>query len=671
MPMLQEGGRLGSFPYQVKKILNQIPGNMSEVCIAAVPSRGDAADSLVVIKLAAGPEDRHENFYQQSLLNEERRLKQLKHPGIVRIFPIQFDTERRALTYSARAMGLAGKPWFLVMELLHGGSLTMLIRKNEIDIGQALEIARALAATLDYLHGHKQVHLDIKPDNVLFRTAPAAGRPVEPVLIDFGIARDVGQMGLEAKTPHYASPERVHELREPGRAPERRPLPHPSMDIYALGVVLYEMLTGVLPFQGLNERSLLSSILAGSPKPPSAYNRKVNQELDAFVLKMMAKEPGQRPAAGETAMELEDIAIRSGYMPRYPTGADSAGALVAPPSRSWVTKLLLAILAVLVVLQIAFIAGTRPYWNELLVARNPLSVLWQNLSNGGDSQSDASSPATVPTATATVESQDGGTSTADNEEVAGSPSQVGVAEDPAVELPTVPSEPASAAADTSQPASAVDVTASTPTRTATAVPAVNTATPIANTPSPTATPTTQLLVTTRNVADPMADRERGPATATARVATSTPIPPTPTSTATIRPTASPRVQQAAVPSNLSVDLLSPAEGAALSGSVMFMWRSSSPLPEGYGYEVFRWDRGASRALGQAMAQPTTSTSQSINLDLLGLISNQRYFWGVRLVRLGARSLAEADPRFLGAENEFVYRASESSNGEGSASETKN
>ncbi len=167
----------------------------------------------------------------------------------------------------------------------------------------------------------------------------------------------------------------------------------------------------------------------------------------------------------------------------------------------------------------------------------------------------------------------------------------------------------------------------------------------------------------------MAERESDPATATARVATSTPIPPTPTPTPTptLSPTASPRVQQVVVPSNLSVDLLSPAEGAALSGSVMFMWRSSSPLPEGYGYEVFRWDRGASRALGQAMAQPTTSTSQSINLDLLGLISNQRYFWGVRLVRLGARSLAEADPRFLGAENEFVYRASESSNGEGSDS----
>ncbi|MEZ4868482.1 MAG: serine/threonine-protein kinase [Caldilineaceae bacterium] len=381
MATLVPGSRLGAFPYQIVKVLDENPGNMSEVCLATVRDAGSGQESQVVIKLSLGNQEEYRDAYQKTLENEVECLRQLKHPGIVRIFPIQRDGLPN-LPYIAQATAVADDPLFSVLEFLGGGSLTNLIATRGLNIGMALEIARSIAATLDYLHSRRQVHMDLKPDNVLFRTPPMPGEPVEPVLIDFGISRAIGQSDPQAFTLQYAAPERVQATRQPNQPPELAARPHPAMDVYALGVVLYEMLTNQPPFQGRSKKSLTSAILSETPKLPSSYNRAVNGELDQFVLKMLAKEPQVRPTAEEVAIHLEVLAIKGGYQPRYPNrvGDPARPVLVNTPPRARRWAHLAAVLLFLLVLQFLFIWGTYPYWQaQVAFTGEGLLKLLQNI----------------------------------------------------------------------------------------------------------------------------------------------------------------------------------------------------------------------------------------------------------------------------------------------------
>lgn len=324
---LAEGSTIGPYPYRIIRRLGRSQGAMADVYLASATETIDPdAENLVVLKMArAGEEDG--DFYQKTLENEVERLRRLKHPGVVRIYPIQ-KTGLRNLPYMAQAT-LPNKPWFSVMEYLSGDSLTSLLQKQkQLDIGLALEIARSLAVILDYLHSLDQVHLDIKPENILFRTPIRAGVDLQPVLIDFGIARTKGQTGLEAGTVQWSSPERILYVRE-ARPPETAVRPHPSMDIYALGVLLYRMIAGRLPFEGRTRESITSAILRGQPTAPSTYQPLVKPELDALTLQAFSADPVRRPKADELARALEELAIRLEYRPRY--GFVTAKPKPAPP----------------------------------------------------------------------------------------------------------------------------------------------------------------------------------------------------------------------------------------------------------------------------------------------------------------------------------------------------
>ena len=201
--------------------------------------------------------------HQAALSAEADYLSRFDHPNVVRVYPIAGYSRT---VYAAREQILSGWYWYYTMELVLGGSLDrQLYRPTTISdllrpppqgvphlsLLVTLGIARQLASALVHIHERSVINLDVKPGNVLFRRRRLRylrGSVPHAVLCDFGIARDLRypRAGLTGvATPEYMSPEQASEL---GR--DSVPVDVRS-DIFSLGVVIYEMLTGTLPFENI------------------------------------------------------------------------------------------------------------------------------------------------------------------------------------------------------------------------------------------------------------------------------------------------------------------------------------------------------------------------------------------------------------------------------------
>lgn len=229
-------------------------GGMSTVYLAIQLSVGRE----VALK-ALSPELRTDPTFGERFYREANIVGGLSHSNVISIY----DVFRH------------GKHYYMAMDYLPGASCKDLIKKQELTPLKALKILKEITTALDYVHSHNYLHCDIKPDNILFRTNGTA------VLTDFGIARELPdeKTNTVAGTPHYMSPEQAqgHKLEK-------------SSDIYSLGVVLYEMLTNQLPFQGRDP-------IAVAIKHVSAPIPALPDDLQAFtplIAKMMAKRPGAR-----------------------------------------------------------------------------------------------------------------------------------------------------------------------------------------------------------------------------------------------------------------------------------------------------------------------------------------------------------------------------------------
>ncbi|HEY0829701.1 MAG TPA: serine/threonine-protein kinase, partial [Candidatus Dormibacteraeota bacterium] len=199
--------------------------------------------------------------------HEAQAIAKLRHPNIVDVYDFgEFD----------------GTP-YMIVEYVPGGSLAGRMNQGRLDRATALKYLRGIAAGLDYAHEHGVVHRDVKPANVLL-TADGS-----PVLADFGLAKLLqgtslkSMTGVTTGTPAYMAPEQVTGSRV-----------GPASDRYSLATIAYEMLTGVIPFDGQALMELLYAQVHREPPTPSSREPSLGPQVDAVLMRGLAKDPAAR-----------------------------------------------------------------------------------------------------------------------------------------------------------------------------------------------------------------------------------------------------------------------------------------------------------------------------------------------------------------------------------------
>jgi predicted ATPase len=273
------GARVG--PYDVVGQLGA--GGMGEVYRAHDPRLGrDIA--LKVIRKALVPDaagERHDTAAIDRLLREAMLASALNHPNIVTI----------------HETGVVGDDRYIAMELVEGSTLRQIARET-VPVERVLGIARQVAEALAVAHASQILHRDIKPENVMVRPDGYTK------LLDFGLARlhetvaasSTGagsDAGLVVGTVGYMAPEQARG--EPAA---------PEADVFAFGVLLYELLAGRHPFMAPSQLGTLHALMWDTPEPPSVVNPDVPRSLDQLVLEMLHKDRRLRPGAGEVLYRL-------------------------------------------------------------------------------------------------------------------------------------------------------------------------------------------------------------------------------------------------------------------------------------------------------------------------------------------------------------------------------
>ena len=217
--------------------------------------------------------------------HEAQAIAQMRHPNILNVYDFG---------------ELSGTP-YMIVEYVPGGSLADRLNQGPVDRPTALRYLRGIAAGLDYAHAHGIVHRDVKPANVLLESDDT------PVLADFGLAKLLqgsslkSMTGVTTGTPAYMAPEQVTGSKV-----------GPAADRYSLATIAYEMLTGVIPFDGEALMELLYAQVHRDPPLPSLRDRSLGTQVDAVIMRGLAKDPEARWSSCAAFVDALAAALKEG-----------------------------------------------------------------------------------------------------------------------------------------------------------------------------------------------------------------------------------------------------------------------------------------------------------------------------------------------------------------------
>ena len=324
MNTLQTGDVLDE--YQIERLV-------ARSGMASIFKATDTRTGATVALKVPHPEAEADIVFFERFKREAEISQSLDHPSVIKALPNQ-----------------APSRIYLVMEWAEGRLLReILCNEKKLTVARAVRLARKICDALDYIHRNGVIHRDLKPENIMVDERD------EIKLIDFGIAGRAGARRLTfgklselMGTPDYISPEQVKGKRGDCRS-----------DIYALGVILYEMLTGQLPFQGPNAFVTMNARVVNHPMPPREVDPGISPQLQEILYRALERDPGRRYAtACEFAHDLESphqvgVAARS-ELQELPVQRDVF-------SRPIVAYVSLALLPVAIFLLLLLVAPhTRP-----------------------------------------------------------------------------------------------------------------------------------------------------------------------------------------------------------------------------------------------------------------------------------------------------------------------
>ena len=279
---------------------------------------------MVAIKVLLGQQNQNQNDVHQRFQNEALSMSKIQHRNIAQIYEV----------------GTQDNTAFFAMEYIDGGDLKNYARKKKLSLVKIAKLVAQIAEGISCAHQNNIIHRDLKPQNILVEGST-------PKIIDFGLAKvknvetGVTRSGSIVGTLEYMSPEQVRGEKLDERA-----------DIYSLGAILYELLTGRVPFKASSSVNLIFQITRNNPQPPSQIKRKIPQDLENICLKALEKKsPNRYKTAKEFAKDLSSFA--KGEPPKFLAGYSSVH------TKRWRLYKYLALIPLLF-LPLLFLGKNRP-----------------------------------------------------------------------------------------------------------------------------------------------------------------------------------------------------------------------------------------------------------------------------------------------------------------------